>query len=199
MAEIPGNAEISFSNLSDFHGVAMNGAKSAVILSLLDREVFSDGHLNLPFTQIEIGHVFLTENDLAISTTGATYLVRGFWSAFERDALASIKFADGSELVPIDFIETFAGPDLLEQFFYSIETAANSLVGEEALFSAANGILDMCDLTQADTDIIECAATKTDVHHLAPRNAAANQVALPLETDRSLNRLFTEHEADFGS
>ena len=188
MAEVPKDAEFSFIHVPGAPIAARQGFPPETVVSLQDPEFFSQGVLSLPISKDETGPVLMIDGDLTIGTSAMTYRIANFWSAFETDTLKSISLSDGSTYTPIDFIETFAGPDLLEQVIYSIDTSSAG----DTFFSDVEGVLDMRDLTEVEIGLLE-AASSSGVGSTSVAYSFA-----PLEPGLSLNRLFIETETEFG-
>ncbi len=188
MAEVLKDAEFSFIQVPGAPIAARQGFPPETVVSLQDPEFFSRGTLTLPISQGETGPVLMIDDDLTIGTSAMTYRIADFWSAFETDTLKSIALSDGSTYTPIDFIETFAGPDLLEQVIYSIDTSSAG----DASFPGAEGVLDMRDLTEVEIGLLDAAPSP------GVDSAPGVDSFAPHEPALSLNRLFIENETEFG-
>lgn len=195
MAEVPVNAEFSVRDLSKSDADPAQSSFPEITLSLDDGAFFADGRLTLPVSHDDAVIVLPTEDGLLVSTPVAVYVLPNFWSWLETDTLKIIALSDGPEYDPIDFLETFAGQDVLEQLIYSIDTSSDTSVGEPDLNMDADGILDMRDLTAADLDILVGGESRALDLAEAPARGFSD---ITVHWDASLNRLFTENEADFG-
>lgn len=188
MAEVPKDAEFSFTQMPGTPTAARQGIPPETVVSMQDPTFFSRGILTLPISKDETGPVLMIDNDLTIGTAAMTYRIADFWSAFETDTLKSIALSDGSAYAPIDFIETFAGPGLLEEVIYSIDTSS----ADDAPFSDSEGVLDMRDLTEMEVGLLGSAASP------GVGSAPIVDSFAPHETGLSLNRLLIENDTEFG-